>query len=145
MSFKLSIGKLGILTEDMYTNDAADLFEEMPAVMVSSLLSNADSETRNDNNRLLRYPEDSAGSLMAMEYIHLKKGLTIRESIERIRKQKEEFVTYDSCFVTDNERSLLGYVTVKDLIINDPETLIDDIVLLLSLSSCDSNEDISLL
>ena len=116
------------IIEDMFTDDAADLFEEMPAIMVRRLLSNVDKETRAEINRLLRYPEDSAGSLMAMEYIHLKKGLTIRESIERIRKQKEEFVTYDSCFVTDNERSLLGYVTVKDLIINDPETLIDDIM-----------------
>ena len=116
------------IIEDMFTDDAADLFEEMPAIMVQRLLSNVDKDTRRDINRLLKYPDDSAGSLMAMEYIHLKKGLTIRESIERIRKQKEEFVTYDSCFVTDNERTLLGYVTVKDLIINEPDTLIDDIM-----------------
>jgi len=116
------------IIEDMFTDDAADLFEEMPAIMVQKLLSNVDKETRTDINRLLKYPDDSAGSLMAMEYIHLKKGLTIRESIERIRKQKEEFVTYDSCFVTDNVRKLLGYVTVKDLIVNDPETMIDDIM-----------------
>ncbi len=116
------------IIEDMFTDDAADLFEEMPAIMVRRLLSNVDKETRADINKLLKYPEDSAGSLMAMEYIHLKKGLTIRQSIDRIRKQKEEFVTYDSCFVTDNERKLLGYVTVKDLIINEPECLIDDIM-----------------
>ena len=65
---------------------------------------------------------------MAMEYIHLKKGLTIKQSIERIRKQKEEFVSYDSCFVTDNERKLLGYVTIKDILINDSDTMIDDIM-----------------
>ena len=116
------------IIEDMFTDDAADLFEEMPAIMVQRLLSNVDKSTRADINKLLKYPEDSAGSLMAMEYIHLKKGLTIRESIERIRKQKEEFVTYDSCFVTDNERTLIGYVSVKDLIINEPESLIDDIM-----------------
>ena len=116
------------IIEDMFTDDAADLFEEMPAIMVQKLLSNVDKETRTDINKLLKYPDDSAGSLMAMEYIHLKKGLTIKESIERIRKQKEEFVTYDSCFVTDNVRTLLGYVTVKDLIVNDPETMIDDIM-----------------
>ena len=116
------------IIEDMFTDDAADLFEEMPAIMVRRLLSNVDKDTRTDINKLLKYPEDSAGSLMAMEYIHLKKGLTIKESIERIRKQKEEFVTYDSCFVTDNERTLLGYVTVKDLIINESDTLIDDIM-----------------
>ncbi len=116
------------IIEDMFTDDAADLFEEMPAIMVQRLLGNVDKETRADINRLLNYKDDSAGSLMAMEYIHLKKGHTIRESIERIRKQKEEFVTYDSCFVTDNERKLLGYVTIKDILINDPETLIDDIM-----------------
>ena len=116
------------IIEDMFTDDAADLFEEMPAIMVRRLLSNVGKDTRTDINKLLKYPEDSAGSLMAMEYIHLKKGLTIKESIERIRKQKEEFVTYDSCFVTDNERTLLGYVTVKDLIINESDTLIDDIM-----------------
>ncbi len=72
------------IIEDMFTDDAADLFDEMPAVMVQSLLSNVDKDTRNDINRLLKYPENSAGSLMAVEYIHLKKGLTIKESIARI-------------------------------------------------------------
>ena len=116
------------IIEDMFTDDAADLFEEMPAIMVSSLLANVDKETRNDINRLLRYPDNSAGSLMAVEYIHLKKGLTIRESIQRIRQQKDEFVSYESFFVTDSERKLLGTVSIKDMLINDPETLIDDIM-----------------
>ena len=116
------------IIEDMFTDDAADLFDEMPAVLVTKLLSGVSKETRTQINRLLKYPDNSAGSLMAMEYIHLKKGLTIRESIERIRNQKDDFVSYDSCFVTDKERTLLGYVTVKDLLINDPETLIDDIM-----------------
>ena len=116
------------IIEDMFTDDAADLFDEMPAVMVTKLLSGVSKETRTQINRLLKYPDNSAGSLMAMEYIHLKKGLTIKESIERIRNQKDDFVSYDSCFVTDKERTLLGYVTVKDILINDPETLIDDIM-----------------
>ena len=116
------------IIEDMFTDDAADLFEEMPAVMVTRLLSNVDKETRADINKLLKYSDNSAGSLMAMEYIHLKKGLTIEQSIARIRAQKEDFVSYDSCFITDKDRTLLGYVTVKDLIINEPDTLIDDIM-----------------
>ena len=116
------------IIEDMYTDDAADLFDEMPAIMVTSLLSNVDSETRNEINFLLKYPDNSAGSLMAVEYIHLKKGLTIKQSIERIRKQKDDFVSYDSCFVTDDKRTLLGFVSVKDLLINDPDTLIEDIM-----------------
>ena len=116
------------IIEDMYTDDAADLFEEMPAMMVSKLLNGVSKDTRTSINKLLNYPDNSAGSLMAMEYIHLKKGLTIKESIDRIRKQKDDFVSYDSCFVTDKERKLLGYVDVKDLLINPLDTLVDDIM-----------------
>lgn len=116
------------IIEEMFTDDAADLFEEMPAMLVTSLLSNVDKETRNDINKLLKYPENSAGSLMAIEYIHLKKGLTIGESIERIRKQADDFVSYDSCFVTDQKREIIGRVSVKELLINDSTTLIDDVM-----------------
>ncbi len=116
------------IIEDMYSDDAADLFDEMPAVMVTKLLSNVSKDTRTSINKLLNYPENSAGSIMAIEYIHLKKGLTIKESIDRIRKQKDDFVSYDSCFITDNKRKLLGYVTVKKLLINDFDTLIDDVM-----------------
>lgn len=116
------------IIEDMYTDDAADLFEEMPAVMVTKLLSGVSSDTRASINKLLKYPDYSAGSLMAMEYIHLKKGLTIGQSIDRIKKQKDDFVSFDSCFVTDNERNLLGFVDIKNLLVNDMETLIDDVM-----------------
>ena len=124
----LTNNEAAYIIEDMFTDDAADLFDEMPAVMVTKLLSGVSKETRLQINRLLKYPDNSAGSLMAMEYIHLKKGLTIKESLDRIRKQKDDFVSYDSCFVTDASRKLLGYVTIKDMLINDPETLIDDIM-----------------
>ena len=116
------------IIEDMYSDDAADLFEEMPAVMVTKLLSHVSKDTRTSINKLLNYPDNSAGSIMAIEYIHLKKGLTIKESIDRIRKQKDDFVSYDSCFITDEKRKLLGYVTVKNLLINDFDTLIDDVM-----------------
>ena len=124
----LSRNEATSIIEDMYTDDAADLFDEMPASMVTKLLSGVSKETRASINKLLKYPDNSAGSLMAMEYIHLKKGLTIKESIDRIRKQKDDFVSYDSCFVTDNGRKLLGYVTIKNLLINPMETMIDDIM-----------------
>lgn len=116
------------IIEDMFSDDAADLFDEMPAVMVTKLLTNVSKDTRTTINKLLKYPDNSAGSLMAMEYIHLKKGLTIKESIDRIKNQKDDFVSYDSCFVTDENRKLLGYVDVKDLLINDMDTLIDDVM-----------------
>ena len=124
----LSKGEAKEIIENMFTDDAADLFEEMPAILVTSLLANVSKETRNDINKLLKYPDNSAGSMMAIEYIHLKKGLTIRESIERIRKQKEEFVSYDSFFVTDNQRKLLGTVSIKEILTNDPDILIDEVM-----------------
>ena len=124
----LSSNEATNIIEDMYSDDAADLFEEMPAIMVKKILSNVSKDTRMSINRLLKYPDNSAGSLMAIEYIHLKKGLTVKECIDRIRKQKDDFVSYDSCFVTDNERKLLGYVTIKDLIISDMDSLVDDIM-----------------
>lgn len=124
----LSSSEATNIIEDMYSDDAADLFEEMPAIMVKKLLSNVSKDTRTSINRLLKYPDNSAGSLMAIEYIHLKKGLTVKECIDRIKKQKDDFVSYDSCFVTDNERRLLGYVTIKDLIVSDMDSLVDDIM-----------------
>ena len=116
------------IIEDLYSDDAADLFEELPADIVSKLLGNVSRETRASINKLLKYPENSAGSLMAIEYIHLKKGLTIKESIDRVRDQKEDFVSYDAFYVTDSQRRLLGYVTIKNLLVNEMETLVDDIM-----------------
>ncbi len=124
----LSTNEATAIIEDLYSDDAADLLEEMPAMLIKKLLKNVSPETRASINKLLKYPENSAGSLMAMEYIHLKKGLTIKETFDRIRKQKDEFVTYDACFVTDEKRTLLGVVSVKDLLINDMDMLIDDIM-----------------
>ena len=116
------------IIEDMFTDDAADLFDEMPASIVSKLLSGVSKETRTTINRLLKYPDNSAGSLMATEYIHLKKDQTIKEVVEKIRKHKEEFVTYDTFYVTDNERNILGYVTTKDILVNEPDTAIGDVM-----------------
>ena len=116
------------IIEDMFTDDAADLFDEMPASIVSKLLSGVSKETRTTINRLLKYPDNSAGSLMATEYIHLKKDQTIKEVVEKIRKHKQEFVTYDTFYVTDNERNILGYVTTKDILVNEPDTSIGDIM-----------------
>ena len=116
------------IIEDMFTDDAADLFDEMPASIVSKILSGVSKETRTTINRLLKYPDNSAGSLMATEYIHLKKDQTIKEVVEKIRSHKDEFVTYDTFYVTDNERNILGYVTTKDILLNDPDDKIGKIM-----------------
>jgi magnesium transporter len=117
-----------MLIEDMFTDDAADLFDEMPAMMVNQILAKVDKDTRNDINRLLKYPDNSAGSLMAVEYIRFTEGMTISEAIKDIRRQKDDFVSYESCFITDKERHLLGRISIKELIINDPNDKIDDIM-----------------
>ena len=124
----LSNQERNFIIEDMYTDDAADLFDEMPAVVAAKLLSGVSKETRTTINRLLKYPDNSAGSIMATEYISFKTGLTIRESIEKIRNHKEEFVTYDTFYVIDKDRTILGYIETKDIIVNDPDSLIDDIM-----------------
>lgn len=116
------------IIEDMFSDDAADLFEEMPAILISKLLKNVSKETRTSINKLLKYPDNSAGSLMAVEHIHLKKGLTIKESVERIKKYKDEFVSYETWYITDSERKLIGYIDVKDLLLSDSDTLIDDVM-----------------
>ncbi len=116
------------IIEDMYRDDAADLFDEMSAGVVSKMLSKVDKETRDQINALLKYPKDSAGSIMTVEFIHLKKDYTIKDSIERIRKQKDEFVSFDNCFVTDERRKLLGTVAIKELLVNNPYTLIEDVM-----------------
>ena len=116
------------IIEDMFTDDAADLFDEMPASIVSKLLSGVSKETRITINRLLKYPDNSAGSLMATEYVHLKKDSTVDDAVNKIKKSKDGAVTYDTFYVTDNERAILGFVTAKDLLISDPETKISDIM-----------------
>ncbi len=124
----LSNQERNFIIEDMYTDDAVDLFDEMPAVIVAKLLDGVSKETRTTINRLLKYPDNSAGSLMATEYISLKIGLTIKDSVEKIRNRKEEFVTYDTFYVIDKDRTILGYIEAKDIIMNSPDKLVDDIM-----------------
>lgn len=116
------------IIEDMFTDDAVDLFEEMPPIMVKSLLSGVDKETRNNINKLLKYPENSAGSLMTTEYIDFNSNLSIKNALEKIRKDKEEKVSYENFFVTDNKDKLLGIVSVKDLLTNIEDTKLEDIM-----------------
>jgi len=116
------------IIEDMFTDDAADLFDEMPASIVSKVLNGVSKETRTTINRLLKYPDNSAGSIMATDFVHLKKDLTVDEAIEKIKKSKDNAVTYDTFYVTDNERAILGIVNAKDLLISDGKTKIEDIM-----------------
>lgn len=116
------------IINNMMADDAADLFEEMPATVVKKLLATASPEARRDINHLLRYPEDSAGSIMTVEYVDLKENLTVAQALERIRKVGVDSETINTCYVLDQGRKLLGTVTLRQILLNDPETELKDIM-----------------
>ena len=116
------------IINNLMADDATDLLEEMPANIVKQLLANANSETRRDINHLLRYPEDSAGSIMTVEFVDLKENLTVQESIDRIRKVGIDKETINICYVLDNKRTLVGTVALRYLLLSDPDAIIGDIM-----------------
>jgi len=119
--------QVNIIT-NLYTDDAADLLDELPSNIVKKILNKVDKQTRNDINTLLKYPENSAGSIMTVELIDLKEKLTVDDALKRIRKLAHEQESIETSYVITNERVLLGSVNLKDIIINEPETLIKDIM-----------------
>lgn len=114
--------------DEMYADDAADLIEEMPAGVVKRILRHTDPEMRKDINQLLRYPKDSAGSIMTTEYVDLKKHLTVAEAFDRIRRIGVDKETIYTCYVTDENRKLIGLVSAKDLMLSDYNQAIDEIM-----------------
>lgn len=116
------------LIDEMYADDAADLLEEMPANVVRRLLKKCTADTRNDINKLLNYPENSAGSIMTVEYAELKEELTIKQAIEKLKKEIEYYETINTCFVVNAERKLIGYIHLKDIICANDNDLVKDIV-----------------
>ena len=125
-----SDNELKEVLDELYVDDAADLVEEMPANVVKRILKHADPEMRSSINQILRYPENSAGSIMTTEYVSLRPHMTVGEAILRIRRQGIDKETIYTCYVTDHNRTLLGLVTVKDLLLaEDDETKISDIML----------------
>ena len=124
-----SDNELKEIVDELYVDDAADLVEEMPANVVKRILRQADPQMRKSINQILRYPENSAGSIMTTEYVSLRPDMTVEESILRIRRQGVDKETIYTCYVTQG-RKLLGLVTVKDLLLQaKDETLVSDIML----------------
>lgn len=111
-----SDAELHDIIEELYVDDAVDLVEEMPANVVKRILAQANPDTRKEINDLLRYPENSAGSIMTTEYVSLRPGMTVRDAIGRIRSTGVDKETIYTCYVTEN-RKLLGQVSVKDMIL----------------------------
>ena len=117
-----SDAELRAVVEELYVDDAVDLVEEMPANVVKRILAQADPEMRKDINNLLRYPENSAGSIMTTEYVSLRPQMTVIQAIDRIRKTGVDKETIYTCYVTES-RKLLGTVSVKDLLLATDDSL----------------------
>ena len=116
------------VVNELYVDDAADMIEEMPASLVKRILRHTDAETRVLINQILNSPKDSAGSIMTMEYVDLKRGMTVEEAFDRIRAIGVEKETVYTCYVTDSRRKLKGIVTVKDLLLAPKNELIRNIM-----------------
>ena len=120
--------EIGEMLEELYTDDAVDMLEEMPASVVKRIMKNATPETREEINRFLAYPEESAGSVMTSEFIDLRKNMTCEEAVTRIRRIGLDKETVYVAYVTDEKRVLEGVVALKQLLFAEPEQLIGDIM-----------------
>ena len=124
-----SDNELKEVLDELYVDDAADIVEEMPANVVRRILMQADPEMRSSINQILRYPEYSAGSIMTTEYVALHPHMTVEEAILRIRRQGVDKETIYTCYVIAKDRTLLGLVTVKDLLLaEDDEMEIEEVM-----------------
>ena len=124
---QLTDAEIEEVMEEMYLDDIADVLEEMPANLVDKLLQSTDEETRLQINTLLQYPEDSAGSIMNVEYIALRKEMTVADAILKIRQVGINRETIYTCYVTE-KRKLVGVVDVKDLLTTGENRLIEEIM-----------------
>ena len=116
------------MLDELYMDDTVDLIEEMPANVVTRILRNCDAKTRQTINEILKYPKDSAGALMTIEFVSLIEGMTVEQAFERIKRTGVDKETIYTCYVTDRSRKLKGVVTAKDLMLADSGTVIDDIM-----------------
>lgn len=142
--FALNKEEIREVMEELYLDDVADILEELPANVVDRLLEATDDETRFRINELLNYPEDSAGSIMNVEYIALRKEMTIAESILKIRQVGLNRETIYTCYVTE-KRKLLGFVMLMDLLGNDDDKTIEEIMdwNIISAYTDDNQEDVA--
>ena len=123
----LSDKELRAVFDDMYLDDTVDVIEEMPANVVERILSNVDAETRKNINQILNYPEDSAGSIMTIEYVELSPKMTVKQAFDHIRNTGIDKETVYTCYVTERKK-LVGFVSVRDLLMNPYEAKIGDIM-----------------
>ena len=131
--------------DELYLDDAVDIVEEMPASVVIRILDKATPEMRKSINEILQYPEDSAGSIMNMEFLSLKKDMTVEDAFKRIRRIGGELETINILYVTDPTRHLLGVLSVRDLLLAEEDDLIEEIMdpNVVSVNTMDDKEDVA--
>ena len=124
-----SDSELKEVMDELYLDDTVDIIEEMPANVVKRILRSTDADTRSKINQILRYPEDSAGSIMTIEFVRLKKNMTVSEALTRIRRTGVDKETIYTCYVTEESNNkLIGLVTAKALLLAGEDEIIGDIM-----------------
>ena len=130
--------------DELYVDDAVDIIEEMPANVVKRILRQADPDVRKQINEILKYPEDSAGSIMTTEFVKLRPKMTAEEAIKRIRRTGIDKETIYTCYVSDESSKLIGIVTIKSLLLAEDEDIIEDIMEtnVISVNTLDDQENV---
>ena len=139
--------QLSTIIEDLATDDAVDMIGELPANIVRKILRIAKPDTRSLINTYLRYPEDSVGSIMTADFVDLKKTMTVKEAISRIRAVGEDKETIYTCYVTDEKHHLEGIVTIRDLLLAKDDAVVDSLMEkdVISVTTLDDQEKAALL
>jgi magnesium transporter len=137
--------ELSEVLDELYLDDAVDIVEEMPANVVIRILDKSNPEMRKSINEILKYPEDSAGSIMTMEFLSLKKDMTVEDAFKRIRRIGGDMETINILYVTDPHRKLLGVLAIRDLLLADEEAVIGEIMdpNVISVNTLDDKEDVA--
>lgn len=140
-----SDSELKEVLDELYVDDTVDIIEEMPASVVKRILKHADPETRRSVNEILKYPEDSAGSIMTTEFVDLKRDMTVEDAFKRIRRTGVDKETINICYVTDTGRHLLGLVSIRTLLLAEEEDIIEDIMEtnVVSVTTMDDREEVA--
>ena len=114
--------------DELYVDDTVDIVEEMPANVVKRILRHADPDVRKSINEILKYPDDCAGSIMTTEYVDLKATMTVEAALKRIRRTGPDKETINICYVIDEGRHLLGYLSIRTILLSEEDDVIGDIM-----------------
>ena len=131
--------------DELYLDDAVDIVEEMPANVVKRILRHADPDVRKSINEILKYPDDCAGSIMTTEYVDLKATMTVEDALKRIRRTGPDKETINICYVIDEGRHLLGYLSIRTILLSEEDDVVGDIMdtHVISANTLDDQEDVA--